>query len=81
MLPAAGNAPRDVLAVLRAHAAGTAGEDGLLAVGAQPLPGGRNNVAYRWESSSGPVCAETGVALAVAAARATSAWSWRHWPG
>jgi Phosphotransferase enzyme family len=56
MLPAAGNVPRDVLAVLRAHAAGTAGEDGLLAVGAQPLPGGRNNAAYRWESSGGPVC-------------------------
>jgi hypothetical protein len=36
MLPTAGNAPHDVLAVLRAHAAGAAGEDRLLAIGAQP---------------------------------------------
>lgn len=56
MLPTAGNAPHDVLAVLRAHAARTAGEDQLLAIGAQPLSGGRNNAAYQWESPEGPVC-------------------------
>jgi hypothetical protein len=31
MLPTAGNTPHDVLAVLRAHANGAAGEDRLLA--------------------------------------------------
>jgi aminoglycoside phosphotransferase (APT) family kinase protein len=57
MLRPAGNAPYDVLAVLRAHANGAAeGEDELLAIGAQPLSGGRNNAAYRWNSSDGPVC-------------------------
>jgi Ser/Thr protein kinase RdoA (MazF antagonist) len=56
MLPAAGNAPHDVLAVLRAHADGAAGEGELLAIGAQRLSGGRNNAAYRWESPGGPVC-------------------------
>jgi Ser/Thr protein kinase RdoA (MazF antagonist) len=56
MLPEVGNTPHDVLAVLRAHAARAAGEDQLLAVGAQPLAGGRNNAAYRWESPGGPVC-------------------------
>jgi aminoglycoside phosphotransferase (APT) family kinase protein len=57
MLRPAGNAPYDVLAVLRAHANGaTEGEDELLAIGAQPLSGGRNNAAYRWNSSDGPVC-------------------------
>ena len=56
MLLAAGNAPHDVLAVLRAHAAREAGEDQLLAIGAQPLSGGRNNAVYRWESPGGPVC-------------------------
>jgi hypothetical protein len=47
MLPTAGNTPRDVLAVLRAHAARAGGENQLLAMGAQPLSGGRNNAAYR----------------------------------
>lgn len=56
MLPAAGNTPHDVLAVLRAHAARAAGEDQLLAIGAQPLSGGRNNAVYQWESPDGPVC-------------------------
>jgi hypothetical protein len=56
MLPAAGNAPHEVLAVLRAHAAGVAGEDEILAIGAHPLAGGRNNAAYRWESPGSPVC-------------------------
>ncbi len=56
MLPTAGNTPHGVLAVLRAHAAGAAGEDQLLALGAQPLPGGWNNAVYRWESPRGPVC-------------------------
>lgn len=56
MLRPAGNAPDDVLAVLRAHAAGAAGEDELHPIGAQPLPGGRNNAAYRWNSPGGPVC-------------------------
>jgi hypothetical protein len=56
MLPTAGNPPRDVLAVLRAHAARAAGEDQLLTIGAQPLSGGRNNAAYQWESADGPVC-------------------------
>jgi Ser/Thr protein kinase RdoA (MazF antagonist) len=56
MLPTAGNTPHDVLAVLRAHAARTAGEDQLRAIRAQPLAGGRNNAVYRWESPGGPVC-------------------------
>jgi Ser/Thr protein kinase RdoA (MazF antagonist) len=56
MLPTAGNPPRDVLAVLREHAARAAGEDQLLAIGAQPLSGGRNNAVYQWESPNGPVC-------------------------
>jgi Ser/Thr protein kinase RdoA (MazF antagonist) len=56
MLLTAGNPPRDVLAVLRAHAARAAEEDQLLAIGAQPLSGGRNNAVYRWESPDGPVC-------------------------
>jgi hypothetical protein len=56
MLRPAGIAPDNVLAVLRAHAAGAAGEDELLTIGAQPLSGSRNNAAYRWNSSGGPVC-------------------------
>jgi hypothetical protein len=56
MLPTAGVTPRHVLAVLRAHAAGAAGADQLLAIGAQPLSGGRNNATYRWDSPDGPVC-------------------------
>ena len=48
MLPTAGNRARDVLAVLRAHAPRAGGENQLLAMGAQPLSGGRNNAAYRW---------------------------------
>jgi hypothetical protein len=56
MLPTAGNAPHEVLAVLRAHAAGAAGADQLHAIGAQPLSGGRNNVVYQWESPDGPAC-------------------------
>ena len=56
MLPAIGKTPYDVLAILRAHAARAAGEDPLLAIGAQPLSGGRNNTAYQWESPDGPVC-------------------------
>jgi hypothetical protein len=56
LLPTAGNTPHNVLAVLRAHAARAAGADQLLAIGAQPLSGGRNNAAYQWESPDGPVC-------------------------
>lgn len=56
MLPAAGNTPHEELAVLRSHAAGTAGDDELLTISAQPLSGGRNNAAYRWASPDGPVC-------------------------
>ena len=56
MLSPAGNTPHDVLAVLRAHAARAAGEDELLAIGAQPLAGGRNNAVYQWESPGGSVC-------------------------
>lgn len=56
MLPAAGNTPHDVLAVLRAHAVAVTGEDQVIVVGARPLSGGRNNAAYRWESPDGPVC-------------------------
>jgi hypothetical protein len=56
MLSAVGNAPRDVIAVLRAHANGAAGGDELLAIGAQPLSGGRNNAVYRWEPLDSPVC-------------------------
>jgi Phosphotransferase enzyme family len=56
MLPTAGNTPQDIVAVLRAHAARAAGEDQLLAIGAQPLSGGRNNAVYQWESPGGPVC-------------------------
>jgi hypothetical protein len=56
MLSTAGNAPDDVLAGLRAHADRRAGKDQLLAIGAQPLAGGRNNAVYRWESPGGPVC-------------------------
>jgi hypothetical protein len=48
VLPTVGNPPRDVLAVLRAHAARAGRENQLLAMGAQPLSGGRNNAAYRW---------------------------------
>jgi hypothetical protein len=50
MLPAAGYPPRDVLAVLRQHAARSAGEDQLPVIGAQPLSGGRNNAVYQWVS-------------------------------
>jgi len=56
MPPSAGNAPHHVLAVLRAHAARAAGANQFLAVGAQPLSGGRNNTAYPRESPDGPVC-------------------------
>jgi hypothetical protein len=59
MLSASGNTPHGVLAVLRAYAARAAraaGEDQLLAAGAQPLAGGRNNAAYQWESPGGSVC-------------------------
>ena len=56
MLSAAGKTPHDMLAVLRAHAARAAGQDQLLAIGVQPLAGGRNNAVYQWESPGGPVC-------------------------
>jgi Ser/Thr protein kinase RdoA (MazF antagonist) len=56
MLPTAGNTPHDVLAVLRRHAARAAGAAQLLAIGARPLAGGRNNAVYRWESPGGSVC-------------------------
>ena len=55
MLSTAGNPPRDVLAVLCAHAARAGGENQLLAMRAQPLSGGRNYAAYRWDPPDGQV--------------------------
>ena len=55
MLPTAGNTPRDVLAVLRAHAARGGGENQLLAMGAQPQSGGR---ARRLRSAAAAIRAD-----------------------
>jgi hypothetical protein len=55
MLPTAGNPPRDVLAVLRAHAPRAGAENQLLAMGAQPLSGGR---AHRLRSAAAAIRAD-----------------------
>jgi thiamine kinase-like enzyme len=57
MLSHTGNMPpQDVLARLRKHAADTTGNVEVLAAGARPLAGGRNNAVYEWASPDGPVC-------------------------
>jgi len=55
MLSHTGNMPpQDVLARLRKHAAGMTGNGEVLAAGARPLAGGRNNAVYEWASPDGP---------------------------
>jgi Phosphotransferase enzyme family len=47
--------PAEILSLLRAHAAGTAGDDALHDIRARPLAGGHRNAVYELTSSNSPV--------------------------